>query len=64
VPKYLPGPNLHFRIMKNCVNTSLLGSLVVLEISSVSRFILIATKEFNHKCKPGRRSKKAKVLPM
>ena len=28
LPKFLPGPNLHFRFMKNCIHTSLLGSLV------------------------------------
>ena len=28
LPKYLPGPNLHFCFMKNCIHTSLLGSLL------------------------------------
>ena len=28
LPKILPGPNFHFRFMKNCIHTSLLGSLV------------------------------------
>ena len=27
LPKILPGPNLHFRFMKNCIHTSPLGSL-------------------------------------
>ena len=27
LPKDQPGPNLHFRFMKNCIYTSLLGSL-------------------------------------
>ena len=27
LPKFLPGPNLHIRFMKNCIHTSLLGSL-------------------------------------
>ena len=29
LPKILPGPNLHFRFMKNCIHTSPLGSLLV-----------------------------------
>ena len=29
LPKFLPGPNLHIRFMKNCIHTSLLGSLAV-----------------------------------
>ena len=28
LPKILPGPNLHFRFMKNCIHTSPLGSLI------------------------------------
>ena len=29
LPKFLPGPNLHIRFMKNCIHTSLLGSLFI-----------------------------------
>ena len=28
LPKCLSGPNLHYRFMKNCIHTSLLGSLI------------------------------------
>ena len=31
LPKDRPGPNLQFRFMKNCIHTSLLGSLVKID---------------------------------
>ena len=33
LPKDRPGPNLHFRFMKNCIHTSLLGSLILHYVS-------------------------------
>ena len=31
LPKFLPGPNIHFRFMKNWIHTSLVGSLAVIQ---------------------------------
>ena len=39
LPKLLPGPNLHFRFMKNSVHTSLLWALVIIHVTKIVVYI-------------------------